>query len=84
MRPQLLQKNHTKKHLSTRLRTEALGGLSVEFIKNSRQSRHRYINFEEIAYHQFRKGLHIIKTEFCISSLRKSIQPMADDIHAKA
>ena len=28
-----------------------------------------------IVYHQFRKELHIIKTKFCISSLRKLYAP---------
>ena len=27
--------------------------------------------------------LHIIKTKFCISSLRKEMQPAADDIHLR-
>ena len=33
-------------------------------------------------YHQT-KGLDIINTQCCISSLRKEIQPMADDIHLR-
>ena len=47
-------------------------------------------SMRSIVYHQFRKELHIIKTQFCISSsrqlytLRVMIYAYGDDIHAKA
>ena len=42
----------------------------------------RLINLERIAYHRHEVA-NVINTKCCISSLRKSIQPTADDMHLR-
>ena len=54
---------------------DILGSFAYEF-ELSHKSRQRRV------YHQC-EALHIISAEHCISSLRKRIQPAADDMHLR-